>query len=410
MTGTAQTENRTFPFVRECPFSPPKDYKELREGPISKVKLPHGGHAWVASRYEDVRAVLSDQRFSSDRANPNYPNQTGGPPPAASPGFAKPLISMDGPEHSAARRAVLGEFTVRRLEGLRPRIQEIVDERIDAMLAAQGPVDLVAELSLPVPSLVISELLGVPYADHDFFQLRTAQILNRALPGEQRHHATAEIVGYLHDLVTKKEASPSDEDLIGRQIRKARENGVYSHGAMVSLAFLLLVAGHETTANMISLSAVALLRDPGELAKIKEDPSRTAAAVEELLRYCSITDQATARVAVADVEVGGVTIKEGDGVLALGYAANSDPEAFDHPGDLDLDRGVLRHVAFGYGPHQCLGQNLARMELQIVIDTLFRRVPSLELAVPEEELPFKNEALIYGLHELPVNCQGRKTS
>ncbi|SEE32654.1 Cytochrome P450 [Amycolatopsis lurida] len=343
MTEIAEFEDRTFPFVRECPFSPPKEYKEFREASIAKVKVPHGGYAWAISRYEDVRTVLSDHRFSSDRSHPTYPNRApDNPPPAAGPGFAKPLIAMDGPEHAAARRAVLSEFTVRRLGGLRPRIQEIVDERIDAMLAAPGPVDLVAGLSLPVPSLVISELLGVPYADHDFFQLRAAQMLNRALPGEQRGRANAEIVSYLHELVTEKEVSPSEEDLLGRQIRKARAEGVYSHAAMVSLAFLLLIAGHETTANMISLSTVALLREPGVLAKIKDDPGRTPSAVEELLRYFSIVDQGTARVALADVEIGGVTIRKGDGVLALGYAANSDPEAFDDPGDLDIDRGTRR--------------------------------------------------------------------
>ncbi len=200
--------------------------------------------------------------------------------------------------------------------------------------------------------------------------------------------------------MSSKEASPTD-DLLGRQITKQRETGEGDHEDLVSLAFLLLVAGHETTANMISLGTVALLENPEQLAAIVADPSRTPAAVEELLRYFSIVDAATSRTARADVEIGGVLIREGEGVVALGWSANRDPDAFADPDVLDIERGARHHVAFGYGAHQCLGQNLARMELQIVFDTLLRRIPGLRLASAVDELPFK-DANVYGLHELPV--------
>jgi len=404
MTQAAPIRPEQFPLARECPFSPPAEYAELREQePIAKVRLITGKWAWAVSRHEDVRAVLSDPRFSSDRENPNFPVMVaGGRLRPEGEKVEKSLISMDAPHHGPARRAVLGEFTVRRMEALRPRIQAIVDERIDAVLASEGPVDLVRELSLPVPSLVICELLGVPYSDHDFFQQHTSTMISRVSTGPQRFAAFQAIQGYLSDLIDVKEKDPSEDDLLGRQILKGREQGDYRHEALVAMAFLLLVAGHETTANMISLGTVALLENPDQLAKVTADPSKTLSAVEELLRYFTIVDTVTARVATEDVELGGVTIRAGEGVLGLGYSANRDPEAFEDPDALDIERGARHHVAFGFGAHQCLGQNLARMELQIVIDTLFRRIPGLALAEPVEKLAFKDEAAIYGMHSLPV--------
>jgi cytochrome P450 len=315
--------------------------------------------------------------------------------------FRPSLISMDAPEHGPARRAVVGEFTVKRIQAMQPRIQQIVDGCIDALLATPRPADLVEALSLPVPSLVICELLGVPYRDHAFFQSRTGRFIRRTTSQEERTAAVDELRSYLDELVTEKEQEPGD-DLLGRQIRKQREKGAIDHEALVSLAFLLLVAGHETTANMISLGTLALLENPRSLAAIRQDPGRTPGAVEELLRYFTIVEFATSRVAVEDVELGGVLIRAGEGVVGLGNAANHDPAVFEHPDELDVERGARHHVAFGYGPHQCLGQNLARAELQIVFDTLLRRIPSLALAVPVDELPFKDDANIHGLYQLPV--------
>jgi cytochrome P450 len=405
MWGTAVTQAvdqqvLNFPMQRTCPVAPPPEYQKLREeSPISRVLLPTGRHAWLLTRHEDVRSVLLDPRFSSDRNHPDFPRLIELMPNRRM--FSPSLISMDPPEHGPARRAVVGDFTVRRTRALQPRIQEIVDENLDAMLAGPRPADLVQALSLPVPSLVICELLGVPYADHEFFQARSKLLITRSTSPETRQNAVEELQRYLDELVTSKENEPSD-DLIGRQVLKQRENGTVDHDGLVALSFLLLIAGHETTANMISLGTIALLQNPEQLALITADPGKTPEAVEELLRYFSIADTATGRVATVDAEVAGVQIKAGEGVYALSYAANSDPAVFPNPGDLDLERGARHHVAFGFGPHQCLGQNLARAELQIVFDTLFRRIPTLQLAAPVEELRFKDDAVVYGVQELPV--------
>ncbi|GAA3553470.1 cytochrome P450 [Amycolatopsis ultiminotia] len=395
-------EKHEFPMARTCPFAPPPAYEQIREQePVSRVRLPGGELAWVVSRHEDVRAVLNDRRFSADRQQPDFPQLVKGEATVRRPDDERTMIEMDEPEHGPARKAVLGEFTVRRLAALRPRIQAIVDGQIDALLAGPKPGDLVEALSLPVPSLVICEMLGVPYADHDFFQENTAKLINRDTAPADRRAAFVTVRSYLADLIAEKERNPPD-DLLGRQIVKLREEGGYRRAALATTGFLLLVAGHETTANMISLSTVALLQNPEQLAVIEADRSRTLDAVEEMLRYFTIVDAATARLCIEDVEVGGQLIKAGEGVLALGYSANRDPRAFEDPDKLDVERGARHHVAFGFGPHQCLGQNLARMELQTVFDTLFRRIPTLSLATDVDDLPFKYDANIYGLHRLPV--------
>lgn len=406
MTETVGSEaaDLEFPVARACPFAPPAEYARLRaQTPIRKVRLIGGAEAWWVSGYAEGRAILADGRFSSDRRREGFPiasrdealrEQFRSRPPS--------MIGMDGAEHAAARRALIGEFTVKRLAALRPRIQQIVDRFIDDMLAGdERPVDLVQALSLPVPSLVICELLGVPYADHDFFQARTSALVRRTAAPEERRRAFDELRAYIDELITRKEAGPGD-DLFSRQIARRRDEGAFDHEGLVSMAFLLLVAGHETTANMISLGVLALLEHPGQLAVLRADPGKTPMAVEELLRYFSIVETATARVATENVEIGGVTIKADEGVVISGLSANWDPAVFENPADLDIERGARHHIAFGFGPHQCLGQNLARTELQIVFDTLFRRIPTLRLAAPVDELALKTDASIYGAYELPV--------
>jgi cytochrome P450 len=367
------------------------------EEPITRVTLPSGATAWALTRLEDVRAMLADPRFSSDRRNPNFPLLLNGRRPGNR--LRPSLITMDPPEHGPARRAVVGEFTVRRMAALRPRIQQIVDEHIDAMLAGPRTADLVQALSLPVPSLVICELLGVPYADHEFFQQRSGKLLRRTTSPEDRDNAVAELQSYLRTLIEQKEKVPGD-DLLSRQIAEGGED--YDRDDLIGLGFLLLLAGHETTANMISLGVMTLLENPEQLSALRADPEVTPGAVEELLRYFTIAEFATARVAKEDVEIGGTLIRAGEGVIALSNTANRDPAAFADGDRLDVERGARHHVAFGFGAHQCLGQNMARMELQIVFDTLFRRVPGLRLAVPADQLPFKDDAAIYGLYELQV--------
>ncbi|MBF8191790.1 cytochrome P450 [Nonomuraea sp. K274] len=392
------------PVERGCPFAPPAAYERLREqAPINKVRLVSGAEGWWVSGHEEGRAILADRRFSSDRRKDGFPFFVADAATLRQlRGQAPLMIGMDGVEHAAARRPMIGEFTLKRLDALRPRIQDIVDRFIDDMLATdQRPVDLVQALSLPVPSLVICELLGAPYTDHDFFQSRTAVGLRRTSSPEDRRRALTELRAYIDDLVTRKESEPGD-DLISRQIARRRQEGALDHAGLVSMAFLLLTAGHETTANMISLGVIGLLNHPEQLALITADPGKTPMAVEELLRYFTITDLVTSRLATEDVRIGGVSIKAGEGVIVSGLSANWDPSVFENPAELDVERGARHHLAFGFGPHQCLGQNLARMELQIVFDTLFRRIPSLRLAAPVEDLPFKTDAVVYGAHELPV--------
>ncbi|HEY6479830.1 MAG TPA: cytochrome P450 [Streptosporangiaceae bacterium] len=386
----------TIPVPRTCPFAPPPEYQRHRdEAPVARLTMASGRTAWVLTRHADIRAVLADPRFSSDRTHPSFPSPKQGQELAS--GFKFSLISMDPPEHGPARRGVAGEFTARRMQALQPQVQQLVDTHLDMMLAGPRPADLVRALALPVPSLVICGLLGVPYADHEFFQTRSAVLLRGRIPVNDRIQAGVDLLTYLDELVTRREQDPTD-DLIGRQLKA----GTIGHDDLVSLALLLLIAGHETTANMISLSALALIENPAAAQAIRADPARTPGAVEELLRYFTITDLTLFRVALADIEVGGQLIRAGEPVISLSLAGNHDPEAFPDPGRLDIGRDARPHLAFGFGPHQCLGQNLARMELQVVLDTLLRRVPDLGLAVPFEDLQFKDDAFVYGARELPV--------
>ncbi|GIG88689.1 cytochrome P450 [Plantactinospora endophytica] len=389
------TASPTLPLKRTCPYAPPAEHVALqRQERVTRVRLPDGSSAWALSRLDDIRTMLTDPRFSSDRRREGYPLQTPGPPRRAT---ERPtLIGLDPPEHGAARRAVVGEFTIKQMNALRPRIQQIVDERVDAMLAGPRPADLVSALALPVPSLVICELLGVPYAEHDFFQDRSARLLLRSVPPQERFAAANDIREYMATLIAEKAKNPA-EDLLSRQLAKGADQE-----ELAGLGFLLLLAGHETTGNMISLGTMTLLERPEALAGLKADPTVTPQVVEELLRYFTIAEYVTSRIAVADVELGGVLIRAGEGVITLANVANRDPAAFTDGDTFDIGRAARHHVAFGFGAHQCLGQNLARVELQIVFDTLFGRIPELRLAVTADELSFKDDSDVYGLHSLPV--------
>ena len=403
------------PVSRGCPFRVPPEYGQLRgERGLSTAELPGGMLAWLVTRLDDARTALSASGLTADRSDPLFPMPQKRPVPAGAPprpaltaaqrrarSRGVSLIGMDPPEHTAARRTVISEFTARRVRGLRPRIQQIVDEQVGAMLGAGPPADLVSALSLPVPSQVICELLGVPYARHEFFQSRSAMLLSHQVAAEQRFEALRELFGFLDELVSAEEAAPGD-NLLGRQVVRRATATDDDHRDLVSLAFLLLVAGHETTANMISLGVLAVLREPAELMAAVTDPNRVPLTVEEMLRYFSIADIGVGRLALAGTEIGGSAVGDGEGVIISLLAANHDPAAFPDPGRLDPARRSRPHVAFGSGPHQCLGQSLARAELEIAYATLFRRIPGLRLAIPPDELAVKDDAFVYGLHELPV--------
>ncbi|MBV9846045.1 MAG: cytochrome P450 [Kutzneria sp.] len=394
----------SFPMARTCPMRPPPEYAPLRaQRPIAPVTMPNGQRAWLVTKYEYARALLADRRITADRLHPAFPKRIDVDHEALEENhlIGQSMVSMDPPEHTARRRMVISEFSVRRVRTMRPRIQQIVDGRIDAMLAAGGPLDLVRMLSLPVSSLVMCELLGVPAEDRPRFQRLTAVLVAAAGTQEQLETAGNELNAYLDGLVTAQQSAPS-EGLLSRLITRNRRTGAMDHTDLVNMASLLLLAGYETTANMISLGATALLAHPDQLARIRENPKSLPQGIEELLRYFSIVDTATSRVALEDIEVGGMTIRAGEGLIVATSAANWDADVFAEPERLDLSRPGRRHVAFGFGVHQCLGQNLARVELEIVFGTLFRRIPGLRLTVPATELPYKETDLIYGIHEVPV--------
>ncbi len=395
--------NWVFPMKRVCPFSPPPQYTALREQkPISKVMLPSGKPAWLLTRHADVKAILADPRVSSDPMRPGFPEQKGaGREDPSEKRRAPLLIEMDPPEHSTYRRMLIGEFAVARVNEMRPRIQQIVDELIDEIVR-KGPVaDLVESFALPIPTLVICGLLGVPYADHEFFQARTREVVSLSASPEQAEAAFNELGRYVDELVARKEGNPPD-DLIGRLIVDQCRRGTLTHEQLVSMAMLLLVAGHESSASMIALGIATFLHNPDQLAKLRAAPELAVNAVEEMMRFHSLGDADAVRVAVEDIEIAGEWIKAGDGIIPLLPAANRDPEAFERPDSLDIQRQGRHHLGFGYGIHQCLGQNLARAELEIAYRTLFERIPTLRLAVPVEGLPFKYDSTIFGLHALPV--------
>lgn len=389
-----------FPMARECPYDPPAGLMQLMKTPLARVRLWDGSEPWLVTRYDEQIAVLSDPRFSVNTSLPGYPHANAGSWERR--GDNRGFIKMDDPEHAVQRRMLTSSFATKRVEGMRPRIQAIVDQHIDKLLQMTPPADLVQAFALPVPSLVICELLGVPYDGHEFFQRCSNAIVSTTMPGEQVAAAYSELSDYLAGLVEAKRADPADDVLtrLGAEVSAGRLT--LKEAAVMGI--LILVGGHETTANMISLGTLTLLLHPDRLAEVREtsDPALIASAVEELLRLLTINIIGRRRVATADVEVAGTLIRAGEGVIVANDLGNRDESAFPDPNTFDLHRSARHHLAFGFGPHQCLGQQLARVELQVVYSTLYRRIPTLRLAVPLEEIRFKDDMTVYGAYELPV--------
>jgi cytochrome P450 len=399
MTSTAEIPG--FPMTRAagCPFDPPPAARALQdEAPLARVRLWDGSTPWLVTRYAEQRALLADPRVSADITRPGYPS----PAPLPKGGTGISFILMDNPEHARLRKMVTAPFTIRRVAAMRPAVQKIVDDLLDELLAGPKPVDLVEAFALPVPSLVICELLGVPYADHDFFQENSKLIIRRDAEPEERAAGHQALVGYLDRLMGEKLAAPAGDLLSG--LARRVDAGELSRTEAAQMGVLLLIAGHETTANMIALGTLALLEHPDQLALLREsdDPALVASAVEELLRYLNITHNGRRRLALEDIEIAGETIRAGEGLIMANDLANRDPAVFPGGDRLDLTRDAHRHVAFGFGVHQCLGQPLARLELQVVYRTLYRRIPTLALATDVGRIPFKHDGSVYGVYELPV--------
>ncbi|MFD5309906.1 cytochrome P450 [Streptomyces ardesiacus] len=387
-----------FPQDRTCPYHPPAAYAPLRATrPLTRVTLFDGRQAWLVTGHTAARRLLADQRLSSDRSRDGFPVTSARL--AGVRGRKAALVGVDDPEHRTQRRMVLPEFTLRRAAALRPHIRRIVGERLDTMIAGGPPADLVSAFALPVPSMVICALLGVPYADHEFFEEQSRRLLRGPLPADTVD-ARDRLEAYLGELIDRKRREPGD-GLLDDLVRRQRNEGRTDREQLVAFAVVLLVAGHETTANMISLGTYTLLTNPGRLAELRAEPGLLPDAVEELMRVLSIAD-GLLRMAVEDIEVDGQIIRAGEGVVFSTSVINRDESVYPDPDALDWHRPARHHVAFGFGIHQCLGQNLARAELEIALHALFERLPTLRLAAPADEIPFKPGDTVQGMLELPV--------
>lgn len=388
------------PRAANCPLLPPAQFASWREeaGLRRAMNLFIAEPSWVVSRYEDIRAALTDPRLSS-RTLPAAMTPTGEDNNAAVI-FPK----TDDPEHNQLRRMLTRDFTVRRAKEMAPDIQKLVDGLLDNIVTAGPPCNLVRDFALPVPSLVICLLLGVPYEDHDHFQEHTADAFDTAATEEQKFAAIMVMVGYITDLLERKKHEPGD-DLLSRLMNDNVANGEMSIATAAMTGFIMLQAGHETTASMISLGVLVLLQNPDAMARLVEtdDPAVSLKIVEELLRYLTIVHSGLVdRVAIEDMELGGQFISAGEHVVMNLPAGNFDSAFVDNPEVFDIDRNRRGHLAFGYGEHLCIGQHLARLELQIALTSIARRLPGLKLAVPVEELNFKQNQAVYCVEELPL--------
>jgi cytochrome P450 len=366
-------------------------------GPVTPVVLPGGMPAWLITGYAEARAALADPRFRK-----NMPGWQ--PAPGSVAGLlGVHMLDSDPPDHGRLRRLVNKAFTARRVDGLRPRISAITGALLDG-LAGRGEVDLLASFAFPLPITVICELLGVPVADQDDFRTWTATAVADDAPAElARAHGTA-MTSYLVALIEAKRRDPAD-DLLSALIAARDDADRLSEAELVSMIFLLLVAGHETTVNLIASGVLALLLNPAELARLRafgSDPALIGGAVEEMLRYVNPVSNATFRCAVEPVELGGVRIGRGDAVFVALSGANRDPARFGAPDRLDLGRDTAGHLAFGHGIHYCVGAPLARLEAEIAFTRLLERFGGIRLAVPPESLRWRPSSLIHGLESLPV--------
>ncbi|OBI38760.1 cytochrome P450 [Mycobacterium colombiense] len=385
------------PRPARCPLTPPSEFGDWREQPGLRKAMFQGNPVWVVSRYQDIRAALVDPRLSAKTIPDSImPKDEENKVPVM---FAR----TDDPEHHRLRRMMTSNFTFRRCESMRPLIQEWVDHYLGQMVNNGAPADLVREFALPVPSMVIALLLGVPPEDLELFQFNTTKGLDQKSTDEERGLAFGAMYAYIQELVERKAREPRD-DLISRLVTEYVATGQLDHATTAMNSVIMMQAGHETTANMISLGTVALLEHPEVFERLgqSDDPAVIANIVEELMRYLSIVHSQVDRIATEDLMIGGQLIRAGEYVLMSLLAGNWDVEFVDNPESFDVDRNTRGHLGFGYGVHQCIGANLARVEMQVAFATLARRLPGLRLAVPPEQLRFK-DANIYGMKELPVS-------
>ena len=389
-----------YPMARETPFDPPPVLDRLRtEEPVARVQIWDGSTPWLLTRHADVRLVLSDPRFSADDRRPGFPAPNLGVKIRRK--SSRTFNQMDGTEHSHYRTMLTAEFTVRNMERYRAMLEQTVAEMLDGLAGSGDAADLVETFALPLPSLMICHLLGVDYTSHDFFQEHSKRLLDSRSDLAVAADSGAKLLAFLEELVDIQTREPGD-NLFGRLVTARVRTGELTPTEAASMGIILLVGGHETTANMLALSVLSLLLHPEQAARMRDGDAPTVKrAVEELLRYHTIAHKGLRRVAIEDVEIGGVLIRAGDGIIASLDSANRDELTMPDPATFDIDHRS-HHVAFGFGYHQCLGQGLARMELQVALPALLRRFPDLRLAAPFDDLEFRHDMLIYGLESLPV--------
>ncbi|MFE2295074.1 cytochrome P450 [Streptomyces sp. NPDC059452] len=387
-----------YPQKRTCPYQPPPGYREIGEqGPVLKVTLFDGREAWMVTGYKESREILTHPNLSSLRTHPDFP--------IVAPRFRSQiarslaLIAMDPPVHDTYRRYLNPHFSLKQVRAMRPELEKLVSGYVDTIIDHGPPADLVPLLAVPLPSLVICRHLGVPYEDHDFFQDASGKVML----GTEEESATAaqELVDYIDALVTEQIRTPSD-GLLGQLVRERVVPGDLGHDELVSIALVLLIAAHETTSSSLALGVITLLEHPDQLALLQQDPDRLPGAVEELLRYIATTDLVATRIAKGDIEIAGHLIRAGEGVLVSGTLANRDQGVHRAPDTFDILREDTHHVTFGFGIHQCLGQNLARLELEVAFRELFSRLPDLRLATPVGELPILGAGTVQRVLSLPV--------
>jgi cytochrome P450 RapN len=399
MTATSQEPATPYPFGAAEQLSVHPKLAEVRQNtPVLRIAMPYGGDAWLATRYDDVKMVLADPRFSMAAAvGKDVPR------PVPNIAYESSILTMDPPEHGRLRKLVAKAFTVRRVETLRPRIQEILERLTDDLLAAGSPADLAATVNWPLPITVICEMLGVPVEDQRRFRQWTDRMLVITGDGSESQASREQLKDYLRELIAKHRVEPKN-DLLTELITARDVDDRLSEEELITFAITLLLAGHETTANQTGNFVFLLLANRPLWESLVADPDLIPAAVEELLRFVPLGGGAGfVRIAKEDlVLASGHPIAAGDAVMADMGAANRDELVYEHADQIDFHREENQHVGFGHGAHHCLGAPLARMEMQMAITSLVKRVPTLRLAVPAEEVEFKNDRLIRGVRSLPV--------
>ncbi|MDX6242090.1 MAG: hypothetical protein QOG10_7032 [Kribbellaceae bacterium] len=405
MTDIAGEEIR-FPVPRDraCPFDPPRELNRIRdEEGIVKVRTHDDQAAWLVSRYDHVRALSSDERVSADPGRPGYPERSASF--AATMGNDRALRTLDNPEHDRQKRMIIKDFAVKRVEAMRGEIQKTVDSFLDQLVERGPGAELVEDFAFPVPVAVVCKLIGVPPSDYEFFGSRVTVVHSLTVSAEEAVAAADDLRSYIDELIDLKQKEPGD-DLVSRLAQEQLNTGGLDRRQVVEITRQMVLAGFDTTANGIALSVVALLQHPEALQELLahiDEPGVLVNAIDELMRYLSLTHAGRRRAVTERIEIDGKVLAPGDGLIIANHLADRDPSVFPNPERLDLRRSNARaNVAFGYGIHQCPGQALSRVELQVVHSRLWRRLPGLRLAVPFEELRFRESDLVYGLYALPV--------